>query len=136
MEDQVKFGVMFFALRAAEWEKTDLTHEYLKNIDIIYTEEYDPYLVLSFNPEGKKLLEQITEENTDNILGIFAGKQLITSFTVKEVNSEGELKILRPSSTKEADELKEMLEMEPLPVPIILKESDESDETEEENSDE
>jgi parvulin-like peptidyl-prolyl isomerase len=124
MEQQVKFGVLFFALRPAEWAETKLDHEYLEDIEIIYTEDYDPYLLLKFNEEGENLLEQITEQNMDNILGIFAGKQLITSFTVKEVNVDGELKILRPSTTEEADELLEILTKEPLPVPVILKDTE------------
>lgn len=144
IEEQSKFGVMFFALVPPEWETTELTHEYLKKVDIMYTEDYDPYLILTFDAKGKDLLEKITEENMDNILGIFAGNNLITSFTVKEVNSNGKLRILRPSKTEEADYLKAKLETDPLPVPIMFKsisrdsdkETDikENDISEEENS--
>lgn len=134
MENQAKFGVIFFAMVAPEWENTELTYEHLKSVDLMYNEEYDPYLILTFDQKGKQLLEEITENNMDNVLGVFAGKNMVTSFTVKDINSDGKLRILRPSKTEEADYLKEKLSMEPLPVPIILKPTTEedNDQTEEE----
>lgn len=123
MEEQFRFGVVFFPLTPPEWEATDLTHEHLDKVEVMYTEEYDPYVLLTFNRLGREVLEEITEENMDNILGIFAGRNQITSFTVKDVNTEGRLRILRPSKTEEADSLKDHLTIEPLPVPIIFKPS-------------
>jgi parvulin-like peptidyl-prolyl isomerase len=119
-EPRVRFGVLFYAMQPAEWQDTELTHKFISNVETIYTQEYDPYILVKLNDEGKNLLKNITERNNNNILGIFAGKELITSFTVQEVNVDGVIKILRPSTTKEADELKAKLTQEPLPAPIIL----------------
>lgn len=120
MEERVRFAVIFYAVRPSEWEDTSLTHEYLEKVETIYTEEYDPFLIVTFNTDGKQLLEEITDTNHDNVLGIFTGKILITSFTVKKTNKSGELNILKPSTTKEADDLKDTITMEPLPASIIL----------------
>jgi len=119
-EPRVRFGVLFYALQPAEWQNTELTYKYISKTETIYTQEYDPYIVITFNEEGKKMLKDITARNMNNILGIFTGKDLITSFTVQELNEKGEIKILRPSTTKEADELKAKLSQQPLPAPIIL----------------
>lgn len=124
MEEQVKFGVLFFALTPAEWEPLDFDGENLVSVDTRYDESYDPYLILNFNEEGKEALKNLTTDNMDNIVGIFIGNQLITSFTVKEVNYDGTLKILKPATTQEADTLKEMFLTEPLSLPIIFQESE------------
>lgn len=123
-EEQVKFGVLFFAIVPAEWEPLDFDGENLVSVDIRYDESYDPYLILNFNEEGKQALKAVTTDNMDNIVGIFVGNQLITSFTVKEANESGTLKILKPATTKEADDLKGLFLTEPLPLPIILQESE------------
>ena len=120
MEPRVKFAVLFYAVQPDEWQNTDLTQKYLSNVDIIYTKEYDPYIVMNFNEEGKKMLKDLTARNMNNILGIFVGKELITSFTVQEVNDKGVIKILRPATTKEADDLKAKLTQLALPAPVIL----------------
>lgn len=124
MEEQVNFGVLFFALTPAEWKTLEFDGETLVSVDIRYDESYDPYLILNFNEEGKEALKNLTTDNMDNIVGIFIGNQLVTSFTVKEVNQEGTLKILKPATTQEADMLQEVFLTEPLPLPIIFQESE------------
>lgn len=123
-EEQVKFGVLFYALTPAEWEVLDFDGESLTSVEIRYNEEYDPYLILKFTEEGKQSLTNLTTDNNNNIVGIFVGNQIITSFTVKEVNGSGTLTILKPTATKEADYLKELFLTKPLPLPIILQESE------------
>lgn len=125
-EMRVKFAVLFYAVQPNEWQDTDLTRNYLANVDIVYTREYDPYIVLTFNEGGKEMLKNLTMKNMNNILGIFVGKELITSFTVQEINDKGVIKILRPSTTKEADELKYKLMQTALPAPVILIEQEET----------
>ncbi len=119
-EMQVSFGILFYALIEPKWENTELTGEYLKKAETFYDEDYNPYTVITFNNEGKALLEKITDENYNEIIGVFTGQKLRTSFIVEETNHSGEIKILQPSTTKEADELLEALYLEPLPAPIIL----------------
>ncbi|MBA4336846.1 hypothetical protein C0416_03680 [bacterium] len=123
-ETQVKFGVLFYALIPAEWGPLEFDGESLTSIETRYDEAYDPYLNLNFTKEGKESLKSLTEGNMSNIIGIFVGNQLITSFTVKEPNQNGELTILKPATTQEADDLKETFLKEPLPLPIILQESE------------
>ena len=124
MEEQVKFGILFFALTPAEWELLDFNGETLTSVEIRYDESYDPYLVLHFNTTGKNSIKTITEENIQEVLGIFLGKELVTSFTVKKVNKEGDFTILKPNSSKEADMFKKTFLTDPLPLPIILQESE------------
>jgi parvulin-like peptidyl-prolyl isomerase len=119
-EERVKFGVLFYALIPAEWENVDFSSDNMKNVKIMYAEDYDPYLIVSFNEEGTQALKELTEQNQEEILGIFIGSELITSFTVKEVNVSGTIKILRPKDTKEADNLKELFETKPHPAHLIF----------------
>ncbi|MFC1809925.1 peptidylprolyl isomerase [Patescibacteria group bacterium] len=116
---QAKFGVIFYALRPVEWALTDLEGEFITSVDIIFDNEYDPFLVLKLNDEGRRLLKELSGTNGD-ILGIFSGDELITSFTVKEILENGEFKILSPNNTEEADNIQEKLLLKPLPVPIIF----------------
>ena len=119
--EQAKFGVIFYAPRPAEWDALDFTSEYIKSVNIKYKDEYDPYIIIQFNSEGKEKLKTITEENMDSIIGVFSGINLVTSFTVKEVNEDGIIKILSPTNTIEAEALKDQLENGKLAAPIILK---------------
>ncbi len=124
MEEQIEFGVLFYALVPAEWEPLEFNGSSLIAIDTRYDEAYDPYLTLKFNQSGKDELKTITENSLEKVVGIFVGNQLITSFTVKEVNQDGKLKILKPATTKEADDLKKLFFTKPLPLPIIFQESE------------
>jgi hypothetical protein len=116
---QATFGVIFYALRPAEWEPTDLIGNRIKSINTLYDETYDPHLIVQLDEEGTKILEELTKTN-DEILGIFSGDEVITSFTVKEVISDGKLKIMAPINTKEADTIIDKLNLKVLPVPIVL----------------
>jgi parvulin-like peptidyl-prolyl isomerase len=121
MEEQVLFDVIFYLAVAPQWEKTDFVDKnYIKSVNIIYDENYDPYLIIKLNEDGKNALENLTKNNIDKVIGVFAGNQLITSFTVKEVNSSGEIKILQPTKTKEADRLKDLILMKKLAAPLIF----------------
>lgn len=119
-EIQVSFGIIFYALIEPKWENTELTGEYLKKAETFYDEDYDPYTIITFNNEGKQLLEKITDENYNQIIALFTGQKLRTSFIVEGINYSGEIKILQPSTTKEADELIEAIYLDPLPAPLIL----------------
>jgi len=118
---QAKFGVIFYASHPTEWETLDFSPNYIQSVDVRYDEKYDPYVVMQFNTEGKEKLKEITEENMDSIIGIFAGVNLVTSFTVKEVNEDGIIKILSPTETAEAETLQDQLLNGNLAAPIILK---------------
>jgi len=122
-QPQVKFGILFYALVPSQWQNIDFDESTLASVETRYDESYNPYLILHFNNKGKEEIQQITNENNGNVIGIFVGNKLITSFTVKETNSTGIIKILKPDSTKEADELKELLLTKPLPLPLILQDS-------------
>ena len=102
----------------------DFDGETLISVETRYDDQYDPYLILGFNDKGKETLKNITSENKDDVVGIFVGNQLITSFTVKKRNDSGTLKVLKPAKTKGADELKNLFLTQPLPLPIILQESE------------
>lgn len=120
MEEQVNFGIIFFAQKPVEWEYTDMGGNYIKNSNIIFDEQYKPFIEVRLNDEGKELLHTLTEENDKEILGVFVGNELITSFTVKEVNGSGIITIKTPSNTQEADKIKEKFDLAPLPAPIIF----------------
>lgn len=116
---QAKFGVIFFAQKPQEWEYTDIKSQYVDNVETLYTKEYDPYLIIHLNDEGREKLKILTEK-TGDVLGVFVGNELITSFTVKEINENGYIKIMSPASTSEADTLFQKFTTKPLPVPIIF----------------
>lgn len=128
---QVKFEVLFYAMQPQEWEDTTFNGENLSGVSITYTEEYDPFITLHFNDRGKFELERLTEMEQEEIIGIFLGKELITSFTVHVTNRKGELKILQPNTTLEADELKNHFKIGTLPAPIVLVSDSSIDNTDE-----
>jgi len=123
-EPQVKFGILFYALVPSKWAKIEFNSSSLESVETKYDESYDPYLILHLTSEGKTALQEITTKNRNKIIGIFVGNKLITSFTAKKTNSTGTLKILKPANTKEADDLKDLFLTKPLPLPIILQDSE------------
>lgn len=120
IEEQVNFGVIFFAQKPVEWELTTMDGDFINNTGIIFDENYKPFIEVRLSAEGKDLLQNLTEENSEEILGVFVGNELITSFTVKEVNGSGIITVKTPANTTEADIIKEKFDLAPLPAPIIF----------------
>lgn len=119
-EEQVQFGVIFFAQKPKEWEETQMIGNYVVASNITFDEDYKPFIEVVLNQEGRDLLHKLTEENDKEILGVFIGNELITSFTVKEVNGSGIITVKTPNNTKEADTLKEKFDLKPLAAPILI----------------
>jgi len=120
IEEQVQFGVIFFAQKPKEWDPTEMKGNYVVASNILYGENYKPFIEVVLNQEGREMLHKLTEENDKEILGVFIGNELITSFTVKEVNGSGIITVKTPANTQEADTLKEKFDLKPLPAPIIF----------------
>jgi preprotein translocase subunit SecD len=82
-----------------------------------------PIVSLQFNEEGSKLFEDITRENTGQVLGIFLDGAPISTPVIQEVIAGGKATITGNFTPEEGRELVRNLNFGALPVPISLLET-------------
>lgn len=104
---------------------TPLTGRYLSRAQLEFTSEQgklanQPVVSLVFNAEGADLFENITRENTGQMLGIFLDGQHISAPVISEPISGGSAVISGRFTPDEARELVRDLNFGALPVPISL----------------
>lgn len=104
------------------WDNTGLSGEHVKSASVAFDQQIggQPYVVLSFNPEGAKLFETITSENVGNVIGIFLDGEAISTPVVQDAIYGGEATIVGLESLAEAKLLVQRLNAGALPVPIDL----------------
>ncbi len=104
------------------WDNTGLSGEHVKSASVAFDQQIggQPYVVLSFNPEGAKLFETITSENVGNVIGIFLDGEPISTPVVQDAIYGGEATIVGLDSLAEAKLLVQRLNAGALPVPIDL----------------
>lgn len=103
------------------YQHTDLTGRYISGAKL----EFDsttgaPRISLTFNDEGAKIFEQLTEKLVGQPLAIFLDNVLIESPIVQEKISGGRAQITGHFTVKEAKQLVERFNAGALPAPIKL----------------
>lgn len=106
------------------WLKSELDGRYFKRADVAYDQiTYRPYVLVSFNDEGAKLFEELTEKNINKRIGIFVGGEFISAPVVQEKISGGTAQITLGTTNvqialKEANELAQSLNAGSIPAPL------------------
>lgn len=109
------------ALQDPYFKPTKLGGQYLKGAKVEFNQTtFLPYVALTFNDQGAKLFEKITERNVGKQLAIYIDGQLISAPVVQEKISGGRAQITGDFTVQEAKALARNLNAGALPVPINL----------------
>lgn len=124
MEPAYSIERVWFNVVPDPWQKTELDARYFKRADVAYDQiTYRPYVSVSFNDEGAKIFEQLTEQNIQKRLGIFVGGEFISAPVVNEKISGGNAQITLGTTNvqaalAEANELAQSLNAGSIPAPL------------------
>ncbi len=118
--DQVKIARLFYNSTDDMWVATGLDGQYFHRANIEFDQLYQPHVTITFNPEGAKMFEEITERNVNKPLAIFVGGNLISAPNVNEKIAGGQAIITGRFSVKEAEELARDLNTGAIPAPVLL----------------
>jgi protein-export membrane protein SecD len=104
---------------------TGLTGRYLERAELVFNQgqgglSNEPIVSIRFNDEGGDLFENITRENTGELLAIFLDGELVSSPRINEPIAGGQAIISGNFTLEEARELVRNLNFGALPVPITL----------------
>lgn len=101
--------------------KTELTGRYVKGASLAVDQTtQQPYVALSFNEEGAKIFEQLTERNVEKPIAIFLDNELIETPIVQQKISGGQAQITGQFTFEQARKLVERFNAGALPAPITL----------------
>ena len=93
-EDQFMIERILFSTTPDPWKNTGLDGRHFKRADVAYDQTtFQPYVAISFNSEGAKLFEEITERNIGKPLAIFVGGEFISAPRVNGKISGGNAQI-------------------------------------------
>jgi protein-export SecD/SecF family membrane protein len=109
--------------REVEGEKfipTNLTGRYIKSAQLGFDNLGKPVVNISFNDEGAKIFEDLTERNINKLLAIFLDNEPIEIPVVKEKISGGKAVISGNFTPDSARQLVERFNAGALPAPIEL----------------
>ncbi|OGZ44221.1 MAG: protein-export membrane protein SecD [Candidatus Ryanbacteria bacterium RIFCSPHIGHO2_12_FULL_47_12b] len=104
----------------AFYEPTELNGRYLQDARMDFDQNNSPYVYITFNPEGAKIFEKLTEENIDKTIAIFLDGVPISTPVVRQKISGGTAQITGQFTPEEARLLAQRLHSGALPVPIEL----------------
>lgn len=105
---------------------TGLTGRYLVSAQLQFGQTapgsvvQEPYIVLTFNEEGKQLFADITRDNIGNILAIFLDGTPISTPVIQSEIPDGQAVITGAGTAEEVRDLARNLNFGALPVPIEL----------------
>jgi len=101
---------------------TGLTGRYLERAQLEYQVQgtAEPYISLTFNSEGAKLLAELTKNNVGKTLAIFLDNELISAPVIQGEVDGGKAQIVGRFTPQEARTLVRNLNYGALPVPIEL----------------
>lgn len=103
------------------WVNTQLSGKNLKRAQVTFDyQTNEPQVNLTFDAEGAKLFEAITERNISKPVGIFLDGAVISAPTVQTAITGGEAVISGNFDLREAKLLAQRLNAGALPVPITL----------------
>ena len=104
-----------------EWNNTELSGKQLKRSAVQFDPNTgQPTIALTFNDDGAKLFEKITEENVGKQVAIFLDGLIISAPTVQQKITGGQAVITGTFTVAEAKEVSQSLNAGALPVPIQL----------------
>ncbi len=100
---------------------TELTGKYLKRADVQFAQTgIQTYVTLTFNEEGARLFEELTDRNVGKQLAIYLDGFLISAPVVQQKITGGQAQITGNFTIEEARDLVRRLNAGALPVPIAL----------------
>lgn len=100
-------------------KETGLSGKYLKRSNVVFDQNTGaPQVSLTFNNEGAKLFEEITQRNVGKRVAIFLDNFLISAPVVNEAITGGNAVISGTFTTDEARELSKQLNAGALPAPV------------------
>ncbi len=107
------------------YKDTGLTGRYLERAELVFNNSQsglsnEPIVSISFNEEGADLFEQITRDNTGELLAIFLDGELVSSPRINEPIAGGQAVISGQFDIEEARLLVRNLNFGALPVAIKL----------------
>lgn len=103
------------------WANTELSGKHVKGASVAFDPNTGlPYVSIQFNAEGAELFENLTEEQTGNVIGIFLDGFVISAPVVQQAIYGGEASITGNFTIDEARLLAQRLNAGALPVPIEL----------------
>jgi preprotein translocase subunit SecD len=106
------------------WAATELDGRYFKRADVAYDQvTFRPYVSVTFNDEGAKLFEDLTEKNINKRIGIFVGGEFVSAPVVQEKIAGGMAQISMGVTNvevalNEANELARSLNAGSIPAPL------------------
>ncbi|PIR54897.1 protein translocase subunit SecF [Candidatus Peregrinibacteria bacterium CG10_big_fil_rev_8_21_14_0_10_36_19] len=119
-EQKYKYETIKFSTLPDSWQETGLNGQHFKRADVVFDNLFQPMVSITFNEEGAKLFEQITEKNVGKPVAIFVGGNLISSPNVNEKIVGGNAQISGNFTTDEANNLARDLNTGAIPAPIVL----------------
>ena len=102
-----------------EWIQTDLDESYLVSAELLFSDDWFPYVSITFDKEGAILFEEITEQATGKQLAIFVYGELIAAPTIHQKIPGGQAQITGAFTIEEAQSLVEDL-MDSIASPVKL----------------
>ena len=121
--DKIALDMITFSTAPDKWKKeAALTGDFFQRADVAFDPQtYQPYVTISFTPEGGKKFEELTSKNIGKPIAIFVGGELISAPNVDEAIAGGEASIRSASFTIDtAKELARDLNTGAIPAPIEL----------------
>lgn len=119
--EKVAFNKIVYSTTPDPWmEEAALTGEHFKHADVLFNQAYQPFVSISFDEEGGKLFEALTEKNLGKRIAIFVGGNLISAPTVQEKITGGQAQITGNFTLEEAQELARDLNTGAIPAPVEL----------------
>lgn len=86
-----------FALKLSvindSWSPTGITERNISKVDIVINEDSSRTILITFDEEGKNILEKVTNENIGKQLGIFVDDAPISIPTIREMIKGGQVSI-------------------------------------------
>jgi protein-export SecD/SecF family membrane protein len=105
-----------------EFYPTDLTGKYLQSAQMNFDQQTGmPYVLLTFNSDGAKIFETLTEQNVGKEIATFIDGHLMQIATVQEKIPGGQARITSPNFTQQqVRALVQQFNAGALPAPITL----------------
>lgn len=109
------------AALAKAYIPSGLTGSQLKKASLVFMQgSPSPVISLEFNDEGKKLLSDITKNNTGKVMAIFLDGQILSAPVIQDEILTGQAQITGQFTPQEAKQLVQDLNYGALPLPISL----------------
>ncbi len=116
----VSYEQIFVSTTPSPWKTTELTGRYLKTAFLSFDQQNRAQVSITFDSEGAKLFEELTEKNVGKQIAIFVGGVQISAPNVNEKISGGNAVINGNFTFQTASDLARDLKTGAIPAPITL----------------